>query len=115
MAHGQHTTRRAFLKGAVAAIAVANVAATEAAPLFTAEEALQMRAETVISQYLANGVNWCPQPDGRLFRYVYVDLEEGQTEREAAAVEQLDAKMKANPELRSVVIKLLRRHYGLEI
>lgn len=114
MAHGQHTTRRALLVGALTTIAIGSVAGTEAASLFTAEEALQMRAETVISQYLANGVKWCPQPDGRLFRYVYVDPDDGQTEREIAAVEELDAKMKANPELRSVVIKLLRRHYGLK-
>lgn len=112
MAHGQSMTRRALLKGAAVAIVGANVAGTAAAPLFSDQEVLQMRAERVIYQWTANGAQLIPQPDGSLFSFVYVD--EPQTEAEEAAIEKLREELMADPALKTEVRRLLRQYYGMQ-
>lgn len=107
MAHGQHTTRRAFFKGAVAAIAVANVAGTAAAQLFTTEEILQMRAAATIEEYLANGVGLLVNGrENTLSKLVYV--EGGLTEREQREVEKLDRRVRTMPGLRQAIIDRMK-------
>jgi hypothetical protein len=112
MAHGQHTTRRAFFKGAVAAIAVANVAgavvaasATAATEVFPTPDMVRMAAEGMIQTYGRYGVRFIPQPDGRVFKSIYVG-EDNPYDHDA--VTGLDKRMEDWPELRRAVLDRVR-------
>jgi len=105
--HMAELTRRAV----VAAAALAAVPTAKAAqPLFTEDEALTMRAETMIIQYIACGIYLCPQPNGTVGKFIYLDdLANDFEEREAA----LDQKLRDNPALGKRMKELLFEQYRM--
>jgi hypothetical protein len=112
MAHGQHTTRRAFFKGAVAAIAVANVAGTTAVAAqasFPTPDMMRMAADGLLTMYRRYGVQFIPQPDGRVSKCV--DAGED-TAYDEDVVTGLDRKMETHPDLHQAVIARVREIYS---
>lgn len=109
MEYGQSTTRRAFFKGAVAAIAVASVAGTAAAETFPTPEMMRMAADGMLTMYKRYGVTFFPQADGRIFRCMYAG-EDNTYDRDA--VTSLDRKMEDYPDLHRAVMARVREIYS---
>jgi hypothetical protein len=115
VAHGQHTTRRAFFKGAAATILAGTVAGTVvAAPTVTATEAfptpdmMRVAADGMITSYRRYGIEFIPQPNGSIGRCIYAGED---TPYEHDAVSRLDQRMKDWPELRQAVMDRVRERH----
>ncbi len=106
-------THRTILKGiAAAAPALALPAGlANAAPLFTAEETLRMRAEGIIYQYIAHGVDLVALPDGHVFSRIYIDG--GQTDYECDVERRLNQELENNPDLKRQFMCLVREMHRL--
>jgi hypothetical protein len=105
VASTQSMTRRALLTGAVAAIVATNVAGTVAAETFPTPDMIRMAADGMIQTYNRYGVRFIPQPDGRVFKSIYVG-EDNPYDHDA--VTGLDKRMEDWPELRRAVIDRVR-------
>ncbi|MDG2570807.1 hypothetical protein P7L87_24975 [Vibrio parahaemolyticus] len=110
MSHGQHTTRRALFVGAAATILTANVAGALAAELFATPDMICMAADGMLTMYARNGVQFVPQPNGKMS--MCIDATED-TPYDHDVVSALDKRMKEWPELRKAVFNRVRERYGV--
>lgn len=110
MAHSEHMHRRAFLKGAATAIIAANVAGTAAAASFPDPSMMRMEADGMLAMYERNGVNFIPQPNGRVAKSIFIG---DNNLYDHEVVSGLDKQMDDRPELRQAVIDRVREIYGL--
>jgi hypothetical protein len=116
VAHGQHTTRRAFLVGAAGIAVAAGAAIPEVAkadPPFRYDAALAKRADTVVGQYAARGVTIWPNSSGGLAKAVHIDLDGRAPDYDEVIVAELDKRLAENPDLAQAVIKRVRELYKM--